>query len=198
MYADGFSGSDRATESEFRRRPCRSGDYEKATTQKRRVDHHSAVAIPSIVFGVDHCGWHAVPVYVRVVGRPHVSTRTDNGESVIVSDSCRSVKFFCRQTFTAFVFLDLVSAVQSRGLGCGLTQNRMLVLTVSVSFLAQIALVYVPFMQAVFQTEALELRDLLIILGLAGTSMVLHEIRRTFERKVNAGDTYTSVMEEMA
>jgi P-type Ca2+ transporter type 2C len=74
----------------------------------------------------------------------------------------------------------------------------MLVLTVSVSFLAQISLVYVPFMQAVFQTEALELRDLLIILGLAGTSMVLHEIRRTFERKVNAGDTYTSVMEEMA
>jgi hypothetical protein len=28
------------------------------------------------------------------------------------------------------VFLDLVSAVQNRGLGCGLFQNRMLVLTV--------------------------------------------------------------------
>jgi Ca2+-transporting ATPase len=101
------------------------------------------------------------------------------------------------KTFTGFVFLDLVSAIQSRGLGCGLAQNKILVLTVSVSFMAQLALVYVPFMQAVFQTEALSLRDLLIILGLAAGSMVLHEGRRTFERKVNAECTYTSVMEEM-
>ncbi|THH18312.1 hypothetical protein EW146_g2633 [Bondarzewia mesenterica] len=101
-------------------------------------------------------------------------------------------------TFTCFVFLDLVSALQNRGLGCGLTQNRMLVGTVSVSFLSQLGLVYMPFMQAVFQTEALRAHDLFLLLGLAGASMALHEGRRRFERSVNAGESWASVAEEMA
>ncbi|KAH9023607.1 hypothetical protein EDB85DRAFT_1894712 [Lactarius pseudohatsudake] len=37
-----------------------------------------------------------------------------------------------RQTFSCFIFLDLISAIQNHGLGCSLTQNRMLVLTISV------------------------------------------------------------------
>jgi len=99
-------------------------------------------------------------------------------------------------TFTCFVFLDLISAIQNRGLGCGLTQNRMLVTTVSVSFLVQLTLIYVPFMQAIFQTEALQLQDLFTLLALAGTSMVLHEVRRRYERSVNAAAPYAA--EEMA
>lgn len=59
----------------------------------------------------------------------------------------------------------------------------MLFLTVSISFLAQLALVYVPILQHVFQTEALGLRDLLTLLGLAATSMGAHEGRRWYERK---------------
>ena len=57
-------------------------------------------------------------------------------------------------------------------------------------------LVYVPMMQKVFQTEALLWRDLLILLGLAGTSMALHEIRRHYERLANASASYAA--EEMA
>ncbi|KAG1740828.1 uncharacterized protein EDB91DRAFT_1052827 [Suillus paluster] len=101
-------------------------------------------------------------------------------------------------TFTCFVFLDLVSAVQNRGLGCGLLQNKMLVTTVSVSFLVQLALVYVPFMQKIFQTDALGSEDLLTILLIAATSFVLHEGRRRFERAVQSNETYASVAEEMA
>ena len=86
------------------------------------------------------------------------------------------------------MFLDLVSAVQNRGLACGLFQNRMLVLTVSISAITQVGLVYVPFMQAVFQTEALSWGDLCVILGLAGTSMGLHEVRRGYERRVTADE----------
>jgi Ca2+-transporting ATPase len=100
------------------------------------------------------------------------------------------------QTFTCFVFLDLISAVQNRGLGCGLTQNRMLVGTVSVSFFSQLVLVYVPVMQAVFQTEALSFHDLALLLVLAGASFVLHEGRRRYERTLNAAQT--SAAEEMA
>ncbi|KAG2016017.1 calcium-transporting ATPase [Coprinopsis cinerea AmutBmut pab1-1] len=101
-------------------------------------------------------------------------------------------------TFTCFVFLDLVSAVQNRGLGCGLFQNKMLIITVSTSFLVQLGLVYVPFMQHIFHTAALSFTDLSVLLGLAGTSAVLHECRRFYERKVNADETYAQVMEELA
>jgi P-type Ca2+ transporter type 2C len=102
------------------------------------------------------------------------------------------------QTFTCFVFLDLVSAVQNRGLGCGLVQNKMLVGTVSVSAVTQLALVYVPFMQAVFQTAALPLSDLSVILGLACTSFLLHELRRRYERSMDAEENFVTVMEELA
>ncbi|KAI0919162.1 hypothetical protein AcV5_002148 [Taiwanofungus camphoratus] len=101
-------------------------------------------------------------------------------------------------TFTCFVFLDLASAMQNRGLGCGFTQNRMLVTTVSISFLVQLALIYVPFMQSIFQTEALRMDDLLTLLAIAGISMALHEGRRRYERSLNASVTYASVVEEMA
>ncbi|THH09076.1 hypothetical protein EW145_g2268 [Phellinidium pouzarii] len=88
-------------------------------------------------------------------------------------------------TFTCFVFLDLVSALQNRGLGCGFMQNRMLLATVGVSFVVQLALVYVPFMQAVFQTEALALADLGTLFMLAATAFTLHEARRRYERHLN-------------
>jgi len=99
-------------------------------------------------------------------------------------------------TFTCFVFLDLVSAVQNRGLGCGVVQNKMLVGTVSVSALTQLGLVYVPFMQRIFQTAELSLSDLSVILALAGLSMVLHEGRRNYERKLNAAESFASIKEE--
>ncbi|KAI0309873.1 hypothetical protein OF83DRAFT_1179130 [Amylostereum chailletii] len=101
-------------------------------------------------------------------------------------------------TFTCFVFLDLVSAIQNRGLGCGFTKNRMLLSKVSISFLSQLALAYVPFMQAVFQTEALPLEDLFLLLALAGGSMGLHEARRMYERNALVQEMYASSTEEMA
>ncbi|KAI0774913.1 calcium-transporting ATPase [Trametes elegans] len=101
-------------------------------------------------------------------------------------------------TFTCFVFLDLVSAVQNRGLGCGLLQNRMLVSTVSTSFVVQLALIYVPFLQSIFQTEALSLFDLSTLLALGAVSAALHEARRRYERALNATITFSSAVEEMA
>lgn len=102
------------------------------------------------------------------------------------------------QTFTCFVFLDLVSALQNRGLGCGLTQNKMLVTTVSISFIVQLTLIYVPFMQSIFQTASLDWGDLMMLLILGGMSATLHEGRRRYERSLNADLTYSHVAEEMA
>lgn len=101
------------------------------------------------------------------------------------------------QTFTCFVFLDLVSALQNRGIGCGITQNRMLLTTISVSFIVQLALIYVPFMQAIFQTEALAWSDLSTLLLLAASSFTLHELRRKYERRLNTEEMY-SMMDDLA
>ena len=68
----------------------------------------------------------------------------------------------------------------------------------SVSAVTQLALVYVPFMQAVFQTAALKMSDLSVILGLAGTSFGLHEVRRQYERRLDGEESFVSVMEELA
>lgn len=92
-----------------------------------------------------------------------------------------------------------MSAVQNRGLGCGLLQNKMLVATVGISALTQLALVYVPFLQAIFQTEALRGRDMEVIMGIAGSSFGLHEVRRRWERRQEDKGGYESVaMEELA
>jgi len=101
-------------------------------------------------------------------------------------------------TFTCFVFLDLVSALQNRGLGCGILQNKMLLVTVSVSFIVQLTLIYVPFMQLIFQTESLQMKDLLHLLALAGTAFVLHETRRRFERNLVPAASSTSRLDDLA
>ena len=105
---------------------------------------------------------------------------------------------FYPKTFTCFVFLDLVCAVQSRGLRCGLFQNKMLTLTISTSLGVLLALVYVPFMQTVFQTEALASRDIRTLVLLAATSFLLHEGRRRYERSIDADLTYNAAMDEIA
>jgi Ca2+-transporting ATPase len=102
------------------------------------------------------------------------------------------------QTFTAFVFLDLVSAIQNRGLGCALGGNRMLLGTVGASAATQLALVYVAPLQAVFQTEALGGADMALVLALAGGAFALHEARRRWERKREQGEAWASEVEEMA
>ncbi|GAA5972699.1 hypothetical protein JCM11641_002980 [Rhodosporidiobolus odoratus] len=98
-------------------------------------------------------------------------------------------------TFTSFVFLDLASALQNRGLNVPLfsgTPNKMLLLAVSISFLVQLSLIYLPFMQSVFQTQALSMRDLTVLLLLGGCSMSVHEWRRRWERREVAEEAWSS------
>jgi len=59
----------------------------------------------------------------------------------------------------------------------------MLIVTVSISLLTQISLIYLPFMQKIFQTASLDFLDLGVLVALAGLSMCLHEGRRRWERR---------------
>jgi Ca2+-transporting ATPase len=90
----------------------------------------------------------------------------------------------CSQTFTCFVFLDLTSAIQNRGLATPLLGNRMLITTVSASLVTQLALVYFPLLQGVFQTTGLDLGDLFLLVFIAGLAFGAHELRRRYERRL--------------
>lgn len=59
----------------------------------------------------------------------------------------------------------------------------MLVTTVTTSFFVQLGLIYLPFMQPVFQTEALAFSDLFTLLILGGIALAMHEGRRRYERQ---------------
>lgn len=57
----------------------------------------------------------------------------------------------------------------------------MLVTTVGVSFAVQMLLIYVPFLQGIFQTTSLGLSDLMLLLFIAGIAAGLHSMRRNLE-----------------
>jgi Ca2+-transporting ATPase len=64
----------------------------------------------------------------------------------------------------------------------GFLSNRLMLLAVAITFLLQMALVYVPFLQGFFNTEALPLMDLLIALGTSLVVFVAVEISKLLKR----------------
>ena len=96
-------------------------------------------------------------------------------------------------TFTCFVFFDMFNALACRSEGksilrgeLALTGNRMFNLAVGGSLLGQLAVIYVPFFQRIFQTEALGLRDLGILATIASSVFWVDEIRK-YMRARNIG-----------
>ncbi len=65
----------------------------------------------------------------------------------------------------------------------GLFSNRLMVVAVLITFILQIALIYVPFLQEFFSTEALSLMDLLIALGTSLIVFVAVEISKRIQRQ---------------
>ncbi|KAI4093328.1 MAG: hypothetical protein LQ344_002916 [Seirophora lacunosa] len=88
-------------------------------------------------------------------------------------------------TFTCFVFFDMFNALTCRSEGKSvlrgelkLAGNRMFNLAVGGSLLGQMAVIYLPFLQRIFQTEGLEGRDLLLLLAIASTVFWVDEGRK--------------------
>ena len=74
----------------------------------------------------------------------------------------------------------------------------MLITTVSISFVTQLALIYVGFMQKIFHTAPLGSGDLGIILGLAVGSFWMHEGRRWYERRLDREEVWVGSVGELA
>ncbi|KAL8721768.1 MAG: hypothetical protein Q9225_001617 [Loekoesia sp. 1 TL-2023] len=88
-------------------------------------------------------------------------------------------------TFTCFVFFDMFNALTCRSEGKSvlrgelkLAGNRMLNLAVGGSLLGQMAVIYLPFLQRIFQTEGLAGGDLLLLVVIASTVFWIDEGRK--------------------
>lgn len=106
-------------------------------------------------------------------------------------------------TFTCFVLFDMFNALVCRSASksvveIGIFSNKMLNWSVGGSMLGQLAVIYLPFLQKVFQTEALSLIDLAVLVAIASMVLVVEEARKAVCRyfcqpKTNVGSGYTLV-----
>uniref|UniRef100_A0A8C3W912 Calcium-transporting ATPase n=1 Tax=Catagonus wagneri TaxID=51154 RepID=A0A8C3W912_9CETA len=90
-------------------------------------------------------------------------------------------------TFTCFVLFDLFNALTCRSQSkliaeVGFLRNRAFLYSVLGSILGQLAVIYVPPLQRVFQTENLGALDLLLLTGLASSVFVLSELLKLWEK----------------
>uniref|UniRef100_A0A8D2LFC0 Calcium-transporting ATPase n=1 Tax=Varanus komodoensis TaxID=61221 RepID=A0A8D2LFC0_VARKO len=90
-------------------------------------------------------------------------------------------------TFTCFVFFDLFNALTCRSqtkliLEIGLFRNRMFLYSVLGSILGQMAVIYIPPLQKVFQTENLGALDLLFLAALASSVFIISELVKACEK----------------
>ncbi|NXE08500.1 AT2C2 ATPase, partial [Lophotis ruficrista] len=91
-------------------------------------------------------------------------------------------------TFTCFVFFDLFNALTCRSQTkliseIGFFRNRMFLYSVLGSFLGQLAVIYVPPLQKIFQTENLGVLDLLFLTGLASSVFIVSELAKLCEKR---------------
>uniref|UniRef100_A0A2K5YJG8 P-type Ca(2+) transporter n=1 Tax=Mandrillus leucophaeus TaxID=9568 RepID=A0A2K5YJG8_MANLE len=90
-------------------------------------------------------------------------------------------------TFTSFVFFDLFNALTCRSqtkliVEIGFLRNRMFLYSILGSILGQLAVIYIPPLQRVFQTENLGVLDLLFLTGLASSVFMLSELLKLYEK----------------
>lgn len=95
-------------------------------------------------------------------------------------------------TFTCFVFFDMFNALASRSatksvFEIGFFSNKMFNMSVGGSILGQLAVIYVPFLQGVFQTEALSLKDLILLTAIASTVWIAEEVRKYVYKRNSYG-----------
>lgn len=90
-------------------------------------------------------------------------------------------------TFTCFVLFDMFNALTCRSESksvlrgeVGLFANTLFNWSVSGSLVGQLLVIYLPWLQDVFQTEALGIVDLIFLIGLASSVFWVDEARKYY------------------
>ncbi|CAG8489855.1 15295_t:CDS:10, partial [Racocetra persica] len=101
-------------------------------------------------------------------------------------------------TFTCFVFFDMFNALSCRSekksiFKLGIFSNKMFNLAVAFSLLGQLLVIYLPFFQAVFQTEPLGLDDIFGLLVITSSVFWIDEFRKHYHNQ-KPDEEYGTVM----
>eukprot|EP01138_Halocafeteria_seosinensis_P011953 gb/GECG01012216.1/.p1 GENE.gb/GECG01012216.1/~~gb/GECG01012216.1/.p1 ORF type:complete len:1233 (+),score=171.41 gb/GECG01012216.1/:1-3699(+) len=104
------------------------------------------------------------------------------GDSEVVSARTTTL------TFTAFVLYDMFNALSCRSVDksvfeLGMFSNRFFMWAVGGSLAGQIAVVYFPPLQAIFQTEALSLNDWVYLISVSSSILVYEELFKLIAAK---------------
>ena len=93
-------------------------------------------------------------------------------------------------TFTCFVFFDMFNALTCRSEGksvlrgqLNIVGNKMFNFAVGGSLLGQMAVIYLPFLQRIFQTEGLSIWDLVFLAGIASSVFWVDEGRKFYRAR---------------
>ncbi|ORY84372.1 hypothetical protein BCR37DRAFT_265534 [Protomyces lactucae-debilis] len=113
-----------------------------------------------------------------------------------LSDDNRVTSRDTTMTFTCFVLFDMFNALTCRSatksvLHFGIFSNRVFNLAVGCSLLGQLAVIHVPFLQRIFQTEALSLIDLMGLILLASSVLWVDETRKYLKRREGSITKYS-------
>uniref|UniRef100_A0A6A7G0R4 Calcium-transporting ATPase n=2 Tax=Hirondellea gigas TaxID=1518452 RepID=A0A6A7G0R4_9CRUS len=100
-------------------------------------------------------------------------------------------------TFSCFVLFDMFNAMSCRSatksiLELGLLSNWYLFVALAATLGCLLGVVYVPFLQWVFQTEALHLNDWLYLVALASTVLFVSELRKMLDKLRAGGNIWNS------
>jgi len=96
-------------------------------------------------------------------------------------------------TFTCFIFFDMFNAISCRSWNRSVLQisplaNKTFLCAISASILGHMGLVYIPFLQTIFQTEPISLGDLQLLACLGSMVLLVDEIFKVFVRWAERGD----------
>jgi len=97
-------------------------------------------------------------------------------------------------TFTCFVFFDMFNALSCRSqeksiFEIGFFTNKMFLFAVSASLVGQMLVIYFPPLQAVFQTEALTLGDIVGLVALTSSVFIVSECKKFIENRLRQRPT---------
>lgn len=100
-------------------------------------------------------------------------------------------------TFTCFVLFDMALALSCRSESKSVLRgevdvfgNKMFNFAVFGCLLGQAAVVYLPGLQSIFQTEALGFKDIVVLLLLASTVFFVDEGRKWWKRRGGMGPNF--------
>lgn len=136
-------------------------------------------------------------VYIREMGKEDDVTRPGKLSRVVTAHDTT-------MTFTCFVLFDMFNALTCRSEGksvlrgeLALFGNKMFNYAVLGSLAGQACVIYLPFLQRVFQTEALSLGNLVQLVCISSTVFWADEARKYFQalkRRRSVGAGYSVVV----